>query len=50
MTKDQIIKEIQRTAKENGGAPFGSRRFTSETGIKMYDWLGVYWAQWGDAL
>ena len=50
MTKDHILKEIQRTAKELGGKAPGSHRFKSETGINRYDWLGVYWAQWSDAL
>lgn len=50
MTRTHIIHEIQRTAQENNGKPLGQRKFTSETGIKLYDWLGVYWANWSDAL
>lgn len=50
MNRDQIIKEIQRTAATNGGIPLGSRRFTTTTGIRESDWLGKYWARWGDAL
>ena len=50
MTKDQIIKEIQRTAKENGGKPPGQQRFRGQTTIKESDWRGRYWARWGDAL
>lgn len=47
-SKDDILKEIKRTAKENGGAPLGRGRFEKETGIKPYDW-GKYWARLGDA-
>lgn len=50
MDKEAIIKEIQRTAKENGGIPLGSQRFANETGIKKSDWYGKYWATWGDAV
>jgi Meiotically up-regulated gene 113 len=50
MTKAHILSEIQRTAAENRGAPLGSDRFASETGIKKHDWYGVHWARWGDAL
>ncbi len=47
-TKDDILKEIKRTAKENGGTPLGRGRFEKETGIKPYEW-GKYWARLGDA-
>jgi hypothetical protein len=50
MTKNQIIREIQRTAEENGGRPLGRLRFLGETGIKESDWRGKYWARWNDAL
>jgi hypothetical protein len=50
MNKDHILKEIQRTAKTNGGVPLGRGRFFQETGIKDYDWLGKYWARWSDAV
>lgn len=49
MEKDYILKEIIRTAEENGGMPLGSQRFTNETGIKRYDWYGKYWTTWGNA-
>ncbi|MBI4642625.1 MAG: hypothetical protein HY743_02555, partial [Deltaproteobacteria bacterium] len=50
MDKECIINEIKRTAKENGEVPLGVRKFASETGIKLYDWLGIYWAKWSDAI
>jgi hypothetical protein len=50
MNKDHIIKEIQRTAKENGDVALGTGRFSQETGIKKHDWYGKYWARWGDAV
>lgn len=50
MTKEHILKEIQRTAEQNGGAPLGRMRFLTETGIREADWLGKFWARWGDAV
>jgi hypothetical protein len=46
-TKEEIIKEIRRTAKENKGFPLGSGRFEKETGINPWQW-GQYWARFGD--
>jgi hypothetical protein len=48
MTKEEILNEIRRTAKENSGKPLGQNRFLKETGINPYDW-GKYWARFGDA-
>ena len=48
LTKQDILNEIKRTAKENGGKPLGVSMFEKETGIKPYDW-GQYWARFGDA-
>jgi hypothetical protein len=50
MNKEQIIEQIQRTAKANGGSPLGWRRFEEETGIRYYDWYGQFWTRWGDAV
>ncbi len=47
MEKEDILAEIRRTTKENGGKPLGWRRFAQVTGIKPYDW-GGYWARFGD--
>ena len=50
MDKAHILQEIRRTAAVNNGKPLGSRRFTAETGIREADWMGKFWARWGDAL
>ena len=47
-TKQQILEEIQRTAKENGGIPLGRDRFEKETGINSWE-IGKYWARFSDA-
>jgi len=33
-----------------GGVPLGRARFFTETGIREADWLGKFWARWGDAV
>jgi len=48
MDKQHIINEIHRTAKN--GKAIGQKLFFTETGIKVDDWSGKYWAKWGDAL
>jgi hypothetical protein len=50
MDKEHILREIWRTAKENGGVPLGKLRFSNETGIKEQEFLGKYWARWNDAI
>lgn len=48
MDRHFILSEIQRTSVDGRG--LGQIRFANETGIKSSDWLGKYWARWGDAL
>ena len=48
--KAHILKEIQRTASENGGRALGRERFEKETGIKEHEWRGRHWSKWSDAL
>lgn len=48
ISKDEILKEIQRLAKENHGIPLGFKRFEDKAGISEYDWRR-YWARFGDA-
>lgn len=50
MDKEYILREIRRTAKDNGDVPLGSIRFRNETGIRESDWRGRFWINWGDAI
>lgn len=50
MKKEHILQEIKRTAETNGGTPLGRGRFSKDTGIRTADWLGKFWARWGDAV
>jgi len=47
--KEHILREIKRTAEDNGGKPLGYRKFTTETGIRPHEWQ-KYWVKWSDAL
>jgi Meiotically up-regulated gene 113 len=49
MNKEDILKELRRTAKENGGVPLGHERFEKETGLKAYNWMS-YWQKFSEAL
>lgn len=48
-TKEDILKEIRLTAKNNGGIPLGRKRFEYQTGINEWD-LQKYWPRFGDAI
>lgn len=48
LTKEDILKEIRRTTKENGGTPLGISRFRDDTGISDTEWQR-YWPRFNDA-
>jgi Meiotically up-regulated gene 113 len=48
--REHIIAAIKRIAYSTNGQPPGIQVFRNETGIKDHEWLGVFWARWGDAL
>ncbi|HCM45691.1 MAG: hypothetical protein UV92_C0004G0018 [Parcubacteria group bacterium GW2011_GWA1_43_27] len=48
-TKQEILQEIKRTAKENRGQTLGQTTFRKVTGIGLHEWT-KYWARWGDAV
>lgn len=48
ISKQDILSEIRRTAKENGGIPLGIARFEDETGITDTEWQR-YWPRFSDA-
>jgi hypothetical protein len=45
--REEMLNEMKRTAKENGGEPLGRKRFSNETGIGVYDW-GKYWENYSE--
>jgi hypothetical protein len=49
-SRENIINEIKRTARENRGKPLGRQKLSQVTGISMSDWYGKLWARWGDAV
>jgi Meiotically up-regulated gene 113 len=50
MRRDDILREIRRTAQANDGRPLGRLTFERETGIRYHDWFGKYWTNWGNAV
>ncbi len=49
MTKEDILSEIRRVARERGGR-VGRDAFQKTTGIHQSQFVGKYWATWGEAL
>ena len=49
-TREKILREIRRTASENGNKPLGFVRFHRETDIRRSEWLGKLWNKWSDAV
>lgn len=47
--RDRILSEIRRLAGEIGRPP-GKATFQKRSGIAPHQWLGKFWATWGDAL
>lgn len=50
VTKDHILSEIRRIAREQGGAAPGEQAFSKATGIKKHEWRGRLWIRWAQAL
>lgn len=50
VTRDEILREVRRTAEANGGKPLGRIAFLKSTGIKESEWSGRYWARWSEVL
>lgn len=48
ISKEDILEEIRKTTKENGGIPLGVDRFRDKTGITQTEW-GKFWPRLGDA-
>ena len=46
--KQQILDELRRITKANGGKPPDQNEFKNETGNNRYDWFPHYWVQWGN--
>ena len=45
-----IVGEIKRITASQGGQVPGVAVFERETGIKVHEWHGKFWAKWGDAV
>src|SRR5690606_20436973 len=50
VTREHILAEIRRLADANGGIPVGKVRFFQETGLREHDFVGRWWASWGEAV
>ena len=50
MNRQQIVAEVQRIARENGGQAPGRQAFERATGIKTAEWYPYIWLRWGDVL
>jgi hypothetical protein len=50
LTKEDVLREIRRTASENGGVALGKTAFLAATGIRESDWLGRLWTTWSAAV
>lgn len=50
VNKEQIISDIKRVAKANGGNAPGFQKVASDTGLRKSDWYPNLWLRWGDAL
>lgn len=48
--REKILDEIRRIATENNGKVPGQESFSTQTGIRIHDWHGRYWARWSDAV
>lgn len=49
-SREHILGEIRRCAADNDGKPLGRQLFEVATGVRESDWIGRYWARWGDAI
>lgn len=50
VSREEVLSRIRECASRDNGKPPGKRLFEQQTGIREADWLGRYWARWGDAL
>ena len=48
--RERILGEIKHIAVNNGGKPPGKVAFARATGITEYQWSGVLWSRWSEAL
>ena len=50
LTKDDVLREIRRTASKNDGVALGKTAFLAATGIRESDWNGRWWTTWSAAV